>query len=1057
MKYFKWLKDNILFVITLFLLAFIPLYPKKPLLDIKNTWVYIRAEDFIVVLVMAFWIFLLIRKKITLRTPLTLPILFFWLAGAIATIHGVILIFPTIANVFPNVSFLSFLRHIEYMSLFFIAYSGMKHKRFLPIVITTLTITLLLVIGYGFGQKYLGFPAYLTMNEEFAKGIPIRLSALSRVPSTFAGHYDLAAYLVLIIPILASLIFGFRNWLIKISLLITIVLGFGLLFMTVSRVSFFVLFLALFIVLFFHKKRFVIFSIPIIAVLTFIFISLQPSLFDRFTSTVKDVDVLIDAKTGEALGHVKYLSAEQFKNKTIWQQDVRSKNEIAAIIGDEKDEVLEASPSALFPYENLTPEVPVFIATNISTGENLPQGTGYINLSLSPVTKKLGWFIYERQSNPEKSISEKVYALNGTFLIKRAAAYDLSFTTRFQGEWPNTIKAFKRNIFFGSGYGSVSLAVDNNYLRMLGEIGLLGLLSFIGIFVIIGIYIRKILPDVDSNLAKSFVIGFVAGVVGLFFNAFLIDVFEASKIAFSLWLLAGITVGLLDLYKKKDINLSQEFLHAITSPLAIIVYLITAVIVLYTPMISNYFIGDDFTWFRWADMGGNILTYFTQADGFFYRPGTKIYFYLMYSVFWLNQSVYHAVSLVLHCMIIIEFFLLAKKIFGRTLSASLAAFLFLIISGYFESIFWISSTGHLFSSVFILGSLLFYIVWEDNKKTLYFIASILSFICSLLFYELGIVTPLLILLYAAYKRETYNISFILKRIEYVFYIIPLIFYWLIRYAAQSHWLNGDYNYNIIKLPFNAIGNSIGYFSLTLFGPIVLPFYEKLRDFSKLHVGLTMIVVFSASVLVFFLYKTQRKKINKRDNSIFLFGFFFFVISLIPFLGLGNITSRYSYLASLGLIIILVLVLEKIYNLLSTSGKNIAFGSMVVVLMVFSLFHIMQIQQIHSDWYEAGQKVKRFFIVIDELYIDEWSREPLSLYFVNVPIRHGDAWVFPVGLKDALWFSFKNPQLSVNTTTSANDALNAAAHSVNPKVFEFNEDGTLVELTRVKGKIIKINR
>ena len=30
------------------MLGFIPLYPKKPLFDIVNTWVYIRAEDFVV-------------------------------------------------------------------------------------------------------------------------------------------------------------------------------------------------------------------------------------------------------------------------------------------------------------------------------------------------------------------------------------------------------------------------------------------------------------------------------------------------------------------------------------------------------------------------------------------------------------------------------------------------------------------------------------------------------------------------------------------------------------------------------------------------------------------------------------------------------------------------------------------------------------------------------------------------------------------------------------------------------------------------------------------------
>ena len=124
-KIVSWISDNVLFVETIFLLAFIPLYPKLPLLDIKNTWVYIRAEDFVVLFVLLSMLILLFKRRISLRTPLTIPILVFWIIGAIATIHGVLLIFPKIANVFPNVAFLSLMRHIEYMSLFFIAYLGM--------------------------------------------------------------------------------------------------------------------------------------------------------------------------------------------------------------------------------------------------------------------------------------------------------------------------------------------------------------------------------------------------------------------------------------------------------------------------------------------------------------------------------------------------------------------------------------------------------------------------------------------------------------------------------------------------------------------------------------------------------------------------------------------------------------------------------------------------------------------------------------------------------------------------------------------------------------------
>ena len=173
--------ENILFLSTLFLLVFIPLYPKLPFVNVRNTWVYVRIEDFLVLTVLIFWFIRLVKRKVTLKTPLTMPILTFWIIGGVATIHGIIFIFPSLANVFPNVAFFTYLRHLEYMSLFFVAYSGVNNKRLLPYVIAALMVTFFAVVLYGLGQRYAGLPAFLTMNEEFAKGIPIQLSALGRV------------------------------------------------------------------------------------------------------------------------------------------------------------------------------------------------------------------------------------------------------------------------------------------------------------------------------------------------------------------------------------------------------------------------------------------------------------------------------------------------------------------------------------------------------------------------------------------------------------------------------------------------------------------------------------------------------------------------------------------------------------------------------------------------------------------------------------------------------------------------------------------------------------
>lgn len=1044
MNYFKLIKNNILSILTLLLLFFIPLYPKIPLVDVENTWVYVRFEDLIVAATLTLWIFLILFKKVKLKTPLTVPIFFFWLIGAISTFHGVLILFPTLPNVFSNVAFLSLIRRVEYLSLFFVAYASVKDKKFINLVIATLTVTVLLIIFYGFGQKLFGFPAFLTGNEEFAKGVPLRISQLGRVPSTFAGHYDLAAYLVLVIPIFVSLFFGVKNLLLKALFSVTSVLGFVLLLMTVSRVSFFVLIFSLLILLIAQRKKIIIFSLAIL-VLGLLIVS--PSLVKRFGSTLTDVNVLINTRTGEAISEVKEFPKEYFRDKTIIKDNAQLKEE-------------KASGSAnILLYEDIPDKVEFLVPANTSTGENLPQGTGYVNLELSPVLKRSDMYFAEKKD--ESSGATEVHAYLGNFLVKRARAYDLSFTTRFQGEWPRTIDAFKRNIFIGSGYGSVSLAVDNNYLRILGESGLLGFGAFIAILLSAGIFIKKTYSKVDSPIVKSFVLGFLTGALGLLLNAILIDVFEASKVAFSFWILLGVTLGILHLYARDaSLKISEDLKKILFSRFAVAVYLFIITIILFSPLYSNYFTGDDFTWLRWAaQTKDNFLSYFTSSEGFFYRPGARIYFLLMYKLFWLNQTFYHLTSIILHFGVSLLIFIVLGKILKRHLPAVLAAILFLVLSGHHEAVFWISSTGFLFTSFFALLSLLFYILFKEKAKNAYLYLTIATIVLGLLFHELGIVAPLILIAYDFVFN--YDFRAIFKKIHLAL-IIPLIPYLFLRIVSQSHWFSGDYSYNLFKLPFNVVGNTLGYFVLDLFGPQSLGFYESLRNLLR---GNLLFAVVGSSVLVFVAVWTGRlmlRKLNLEDKKIVIFGILFFILSLLPFLGLGNITSRYSYLSSIGFAIVFALFLEKAVSYVRTLTDKYTFSIVIgLISIMFLSFQLFQLQNIHSDWKGGGERVKKFLTSFEDVFlITQYGtysqyddKKHTSYYFVDVPIRVGEAWIFPVGISDALWFALKNKNFTVDTFANVSDALFKQDSNPDADVFIFEKDGSVRKVFKINNNIM----
>ncbi len=182
-----------------------------------------------------------------------------------------------------------------------------------------------------------------------------------------------------------------------------------------------------------------------------------------------------------------------------------------------------------------------------------------------------------------------------------------------------------------------------------------------------------------------------------------------------------------------------------------------------------------------------------------------------------------------------------------------------------------------------------------------------------------------------------------------------------------------------------------------------------------------------------------------EQRIFVFCSLFFLITLLPFLGLGNITSRYSYLSSVGFVLLLVFLGKKLYDyLLKINDRFSASSVMIILICLFSLIHLIQIQKGEKDWFEAGEKTKRFLISIDSFYSDYWTKERIKVYFVNVPIRQGDAWVFPAGLKDVLWFVFHNDNLIVNQVSSVDEALNAIEGLPNEKVFEFDDKGGLTE-------------
>lgn len=122
---------------------------------------------------------------------------------------------------------------------------------------------------------------------------------------------------------------------------------------------------------------------------------------------------------------------------------------------------------------------------------------------------------------------------------------DRSTSIRLAVEWPRAMRSLQKNPIYGTGYSSITLATDNDYLRMLGETGLFGFLSFFLMLSLALISIFKKSLNVKWNsIYGIFLIGVLSGIPGVLLNMMFIDILEASKFAIIFWLMLGSAVAI---------------------------------------------------------------------------------------------------------------------------------------------------------------------------------------------------------------------------------------------------------------------------------------------------------------------------------------------------------------------------------------------------------------------------------------------------------------------------------------------------------------------------------
>ncbi|MEK7127864.1 MAG: O-antigen ligase family protein, partial [Patescibacteria group bacterium] len=511
-KILNWVDSNILLILAGFLMVFIPLYPKWPMFDVLPGYnVRVRLEDFFVLFVLLVALVQFARRKIQFSlNPVTIGLLSYLAIGLISTL---VAIFVTksvpMQTEFVEKTFLHWMRRIEYFSLFFIVFGAIKSIKSIKFLTVLTFLTLIAVTLYGYGQKYLYWPAFSTMNREYAKGWWLYLTEHARVLSTFGGHYDLAGYLVIALSLSWSFFFAAKKWWTKTIVGIILAGGFWLLILTASRISFVAYLVGVCVVVFIWmlkrgfywgiSRGFMAIFLSILVMLTL------GDLSDRFLHLLR---------LDQRLGNLQQI--------------------------------------LLKPIGSMPQNKAVFLENNIASVTS--------RTDMPPLPKDV-------INNPPLMIEMKT-ASGASYFIERpreysknATLYDLSTAIRLDATWPRAIAGFKSNPLTGQGYATLTQeskyeftqgeSTDSDYLRALGETGLLGFLGFFGTLGVMALLAFKSLGGIKDSFVFALVAGFIGTVAGLLVNAAYIDIFEASKVAYVFWGVAGLTMGSLYILRDK--------------------------------------------------------------------------------------------------------------------------------------------------------------------------------------------------------------------------------------------------------------------------------------------------------------------------------------------------------------------------------------------------------------------------------------------------------------------------------------------------------------------------
>jgi hypothetical protein len=411
--------------------------------------------------------------------------------------------------------------------------------------------------------------------------------------------------------------------------------------------------------------------------------------------------------------------------------------------------------------------------------------------------------------------------------------------------------------------------------------------------------------------------------------------------------------------------------------------MLTITTVAYSPVLFNFFLGDDFVHLSWLSKCINdpsmLLFNFNHSwldviTTKFYRPLISVFMFTDYAIWRTNGFGFHLTNLLFHLANCCLVFGITNTLDGvmsqaggdvsgsgsedasvksrkRKLNILRWPFLSSLLFGLYplhpEAVSWITGRVDAVVTTFYLGCLYSYMRWTTTRKPLYLVLSILSDICALLSKEMAVTIPVAVCAWELYYHSPKKVTLKTSVVPVSFFWIMLALYFVVRRLALGTFVGGYDN----SLLFVAHSNALVTQWLHAIKMTLIPINKNvISDRNILTLGWITGMLTAAGAMINVLMKRQLR------NTLLFLGALL-AISIVPIYKLFAIadnleSSRLVYLPSAFLCMIITLALSQLFTTRKQLPTRviIAFSTLTSIFLSCAFGLLWRNNQV---WRDAG--------------------------------------------------------------------------------------------------------